>query len=138
MKTSEAIRVVFRLFGHLFRCMLSKKPVLIDVSFLPIITITNYIINVYRTIIIRIWGSVDLKNAEKIFGRHKAQNLNQSNLLLVQIFGKLNSGAEGSGDINCIDSSRSIYGCQGNCYYCVHTLKIKLAHSGSKQMRKSP
>lgn len=132
MKTSEAIRVVFRLFGHLFRCMLSKKPVLIDVSFLPIITITNCIMFIASS------SEYEGASIWKIFGRHKAQNLNQSNLLLVQIFGKLNSGAKGSGDINCIDSSRSIYGCQGNCYYCVHTLKIKLAHSGSKQMRKSP
>lgn len=137
MKTSEAIRVVFSPFRTPVSLYAIQKTCTYWCKF-PANNHDYKLYNVYRTIIIRIWGSVDLKNAEKIFGRHKAQNLNQSNLLLVQIFGKLNSGAKGSGDINCIDSSRSIYGCQGNCYYCVHTLKIKLAHSGSKQMRKSP
>lgn len=86
MKTSEDLRVFFfsRPFGHLFRCMLSKKPLLIDVRFLPIITITNYIMFIAISSSSEYEGASIWNMQKKIFGRHKAQNLKQSNLLLVQ------------------------------------------------------
>lgn len=73
-----------RPFGHLFRCMLSKKPLLIDVRFLPIITITNYIMFIAISSSSEYEGASIWNMQKKIFGRHKAQNLKQSNLLLVQ------------------------------------------------------
>lgn len=84
MKTSEAIRVVFSPFRTPVSLYAIQKTSTYWCKF-PANNHDYKLYNVYRTIIIRIWGSVDLKNAEKIFGRHKAQNLNQSNLLLVQI-----------------------------------------------------
>lgn len=61
-----------------------KKPLLIDVRFLPIITITNYIMFIAISSSSEYEGASIWNMQKKIFGRHKAQNLKQSNLLLVQ------------------------------------------------------
>lgn len=86
MKTSEDLRVVF--FFSPFRTPVSLYAIQKTSPYWCTFPANNHdykLYNVYRNIIIiRIWGSVDLKYAEKIFGRHKAQNLKQSNLLLVQ------------------------------------------------------
>lgn len=83
MKTSEDLRLVFSPFRTPVSLYAIQKTSPYWCKF-PANNHDYKLYNVYRIIIIRIWGSVDLQNAEKIFGRHKAQNLNLSNLLLVQ------------------------------------------------------